>query len=64
MCSSSSLQNHPHSLVIVTLHLEVGHPAVPLGRFDPGMPQEILDSHQGSVGIEELGSHGMPQLVA
>ena len=51
-------------LVIVPLHLEIGHPAVPLGGFDPGMPQEILDGHQGGIGIEELGGHGVPELVA
>ena len=62
--SSIPLHHHRHGLVIVPLHLEIGHPAVPLSRFDPGMPQEILDGHQGSVGIEEPGSHGMPQLVA
>jgi len=58
--SSSPLHHHRHGLVIVPLHLEIGHPAVPLRGFDPGMPQEILDGHQGSVGIEELGSKGMP----
>jgi hypothetical protein len=35
-----------------------------VGRFDAGMPQEILDSHQGSIGIEKLRGHGMPQLAA
>jgi hypothetical protein len=28
------------------------------------MPQEILDTHQGGIGIEELGGHGVPQLMA
>lgn len=27
------------------------------------MPQEVLDGHQGGVGIEKLGGHGVPQLV-
>ena len=50
--------------MIVPLYLEIGHPAVPLGGLDPGVPQEILDGHQGGIGIEELGGHGVPQLVA
>jgi hypothetical protein len=58
------LQDYRHGLVIVTLHLEIGHPAVALSGFDPGMPQEILDGHQGPVGIKELGGHVITQLVA
>ena len=50
--------------MVVPLYLEIGHPAVPLRRLDPGMSQEILDGHQGSVSIKELGGHGVPQLVA
>src|SRR4030042_2900687 len=62
--SSSPLQDHGHGLMIVTLHLEIGHPAVPLGGFDPGMSQKILDGHQGRVGIKELRGHGVPELMA
>jgi len=28
------------------------------------MPQEVLDGYQRRVGIEELGGHGVPELVA
>jgi hypothetical protein len=28
------------------------------------MPQEILDGHHDSVSVEELGDHGVPELVA
>jgi CheY-like chemotaxis protein len=45
---SCPLQNHRHGLVIIPLHLEIGHPAVPLRGFDPGMPQEILDGHRAA----------------
>ena len=58
--SSCPLQHHRHGLVVIPLHLEIGHPAVPLGSLDPAMPQEILDAHQGGIGIEELGGHGVP----
>ena len=56
--SSSPLQDHRHGLVIVLLHLEVGHPAVLLRGFYPGMPQEVLDGLQGAVGFEELSRQG------
>ncbi len=62
--SPSPLQNYRHGLVIVPLYPEIGHPTVPLRGFDPGMPQEILDGNQGSVGVEKLGGHGVPELVA
>lgn len=45
--------------MIVPLYLEIGHSAVPLGGLDPGVPQEVLDGHQGGVGIEELRGHGV-----
>jgi hypothetical protein len=56
--SSSYLHNRRHGPVIVPLYLEIGHPAVALGGLDPGMPQEILDGHQGGIGIGELGGQG------
>ena len=62
--SSSYLQYCRHGAVIIPLHLKVGYPAVALGGLDPGMPQEILDGHQGGIGIEQLGGHGVPQLMA
>ncbi len=61
--SSCPLQHHRHGLMVVPLHLEIGYPAVALGGFDAGVTQEVLDGHQGGIGIEELGGHGVPQLM-
>jgi len=46
-------------LLIITLHLQIGDPAVALSGPDPGMPQEILDAHQRRIRIEHLGGHGV-----
>ena len=48
--------------MVVPLHLEIGHPAVPLGGLDPGMPQEILDGHQG--GVRHEGGVNLNQALA
>ena len=53
------LQNYLHSLVVVSLDLEVRYPAVALGCRNLAMPQEILDGRKVRIGIEKLRGHGV-----
>jgi len=52
-----TLDDLGNSLLIIALHLEIGHLAITLGRLDPSVTQQILDRHQIRIGIEQLGSH-------
>ena len=57
--------HHPgNGLVVVPLHFEVRHLAIALRGFDSGVTQEVLDRHQIRIGIEQLGGHGVTQLMA
>ena len=58
------LQNHLHRLVIVSLDLEVGDPAVPLRCGNLPMPQEVLNGSKISIGIEKLSGHGVAKPMA
>ena len=53
-----------HRLVVIPAHLLIRHPAIALGCSDVGVAQKVLDSHQISIGVEHLGGHGVPKLVA
>ena len=52
------------SLKVIPLHFQVAHPAITLRCFDAAMAQKILDGDQVRIGIEQLGGHGVAQLVA
>ncbi len=47
----SSLHHYFHGFVIIALHLDVGDPAVSLGRSDGTVTQQILDRLQIGIGI-------------
>ena len=58
------LQDHFHGLVVVSLDLEVRDPAVPLGRGNLIVPQEVLNGSQIRIGVEKLSGHGMAKAMA
>ena len=58
------LQDHLHRLVVVSLDFEVGDPAVPLGRGNLTMAQEVLNSSQVRIGVEKLSGHGVAEAMA
>ena len=53
-----------HRSVIVSLDLEIGDPAIPLGSGDPAVSEKILHNDEIRIGIEQLRRHGVPKLVA
>ncbi len=58
------LQNHLYRLVVVSLDLEVGDPAVPLCGRDLTMPQEVLNGSKVCIGVEELRGHRVAKAMA
>jgi len=54
------LQNDRHRLVVVTLNLLIGYPAVLLSGFYPAVPQKILYRYKIRIGVEHLGGHRVP----
>ena len=53
-----------YGFIVIPFDFEVGYLAVSLGGGNPVMSQEILDGGQVRIGIEELGCHGVPELMA
>ena len=58
-----TLHHLGNRLLVVPLDLEIGHLAIALRGLDPGVSQEILDRHQVRIGIEQLRSHRVTQLM-
>ena len=58
--SLSLLHDQFHGLVIVSLDLEVGHPAVALGRRDVLVAQKVLDRREIGVSVQKLRGEGVP----
>lgn len=54
MIASRSLHDHLHSFVVISLHFQIGYTAIPLGRPDGVVPQEILDRREIRVRIQHL----------
>ena len=50
-------------LVVIPLNFEIGDPAVPLRGLDSRVAKEILNGYQVGICIQELGCHGVPELV-
>jgi hypothetical protein len=55
------LQDHLHGLVVISLDLEVRHPAVALRGGNLAMPQEFLNGSKISIGVEKLCGHSVPK---
>jgi len=61
--ASRLLHDHLHRIEVVPLHLEIRHPAIPLGRLYIAVPEKILDGAQIGIRIEQLRSHRVPEMV-
>ena len=53
-----------HRLVIIMLGLEARQLAVAHGELDLCMTKQLLDGNDIGAAIEQLGRHGMPELMA
>ena len=51
-------------LEVVFLNLKIRYLTIALCCFDAIMTEQILDGYQFGIGIEQLGCHGMSQVVA
>ena len=59
----SSLQYNVDGLIVVSLHFEIGDPAITLGRCYFAVAQEVLYGDEIGISIQQLGCHRMSQMM-
>jgi hypothetical protein len=53
-----------YGLEVIPLNFEIRGFTASLSGFNPAVSKEILDGHQVGIGIQKLGGHTVPELMA
>jgi hypothetical protein len=52
-----------HGTEVISFHFHIGHIAISFGGGYPIVAQQILDAFHLGIGIEQLGGHGVAQVM-
>ena len=58
------IYRYRYGIKVVSLYFEIADPAITLSCFYAAVSQKILDGDQIRISVEQLGGHGVAQLVA